>query len=72
MTLQLAWCSTEDIGGVAAAVIAGGPGEHGDKMVAVVGEHASVADVAAMFSLVFQKQVRGRVESFWKVVVRGK
>lgn len=56
--LQLAWCDPEDIGGVAAAVIAGGPERWADKAVGVAGEHASLEDVAGLLSRTFGKKVR--------------
>lgn len=42
---------------MAAAVIAGGPERWADKAAGVAGEHASVADVAAMLGRVFGKKV---------------
>lgn len=54
---KLAWCDPEDIGGVAAAVIAGGPERWADKAVGVAGEHASLEDVAGLLSRTFGKKV---------------
>ena len=55
---QLSWCDTEDIGGAAAAVIAGGPERWADKAVGVAGEHASLEEVAARLSRLFGKLLR--------------
>ena len=59
LPLQMAWCSTPDIGGVAAAAIVGGPGKHGGARLGVAGEHASVQEVADTFGKVFGKKVGG-------------
>ena len=59
--LQLSWCDPEDIGSVAAAVIAGGPERWADAAVGVAGEHASLEEVAGTLSRMFGKQVRRRV-----------
>lgn len=56
---QLSWCATEDIGRVAAAIIAGGPERWGDKAAGVAGEHASLQEVADAFARMFRKQVGG-------------
>lgn len=55
--VKLPWCSTADIGHVAAAVIAGGVEKYEGQMVPVVGEHLSVQDIADVFSKVFGKKV---------------
>jgi len=49
---KLSWCSTEDIGNVAAALIEQGPGHWGGKTATVSGDHASLDDVAAILSKV--------------------
>lgn len=54
---KLAWCATEDIGGVAAAVIAAGPKKYGGKTVPVAGEVVTTAEVAAILSKVSGKNV---------------
>lgn len=54
---NLSWCATADIGGVAAAAIVGGPERYGGKALGVAGEHATLAEVADMFSRVFGKKV---------------
>ncbi|KAG7668584.1 hypothetical protein Ndes2526B_g03794 [Nannochloris sp. 'desiccata'] len=47
---KLSWCSTEDIGNVAAALIKQGPRRWGGKSTGVSGDHASLDDVAATLS----------------------
>lgn len=57
---QLAWCAVADIGHVAAAVIAGGPGKYAGQVVPVVGDVLRLEDVAEVFSKVFGCQVGWR------------
>lgn len=52
---------------VAAAVIAAGPAEYGDKTVGVNGDELSLAEAAEVFTRVFGKQV-GAVLHFWEQV----
>ncbi|KAL4423614.1 hypothetical protein ABPG77_009201 [Micractinium sp. CCAP 211/92] len=55
----VSWCTTPDIGGVAAAVIQAGPAQWGGKTVGVAGEHATLQEVADTFTRVFGKKVVG-------------
>lgn len=57
LSLQVSWCTTPDIGGVAAAVIQAGPAQWGGKTVGVAGEHATLQEVADAFTRVFGKKV---------------
>ncbi|KAL4858605.1 Septin and tuftelin-interacting protein 1 [Chlorella vulgaris] len=54
---KMVWNATADIGKVAAAVIAAGPAEYGDKTVGVNGDELSLAEAAEVFTRVFGKQV---------------
>lgn len=54
---KLAWCSTEDIGGVAAAVIAQGVEKWGGKTVGVVGEILTMQELAETLGKVLGKTV---------------
>ncbi len=56
-TTKLSWCSTDDIGNVAAAVIKQGPRKWGGKKTGVAGDHASLDDLAATLSKVTGKTV---------------
>jgi uncharacterized protein YbjT (DUF2867 family) len=47
---KLSWCSTEDIGNVAAAIIKQGPKKWGGKTAGVAGDHASLDDLAEIIS----------------------
>lgn len=61
---HMAWCSTEDIGGVAAAVIAAGPEHYAGKLVGIAGEYATCKDVAEALSKVSGKEVKAATPSF--------
>jgi uncharacterized protein YbjT (DUF2867 family) len=54
-----AWCSTEDIGGVAAAVIKAGPSKWGGKTTSVTGEHATVPEIASTLTKITGVTVKG-------------
>lgn len=54
---KMVWNATADIGKVAAAVIAAGPAEYGDKTVGVNGDELSLTEAAEVFTRVFGKQV---------------
>ena len=56
--IVLSWCTTEDIGNVAAAVIKQGPRKWGGKTAGVSGEHASLNDIAATLSKVTRATVK--------------
>jgi uncharacterized protein YbjT (DUF2867 family) len=54
---KLSWCSTDDIGNVAAAIIKAGPRKWGGKTAGVAGDHASLDDVAAVLGKATGKTV---------------
>lgn len=56
--VTLSWCTTEDIGGVAAAVIKQGPKKWGGKTASVAGEHSTLDNIAAILSKVTGKTVK--------------
>ena len=68
---KLAWCSTEDIGGVAAQVIHQGPEKWAEKTIGVAGEHGTVAEVADTIAKVTVLPVKGVCVSpeEWKAAV---
>jgi len=55
--VKAAWCTTEDIGGVAAAVIAGGPKKFAGKSIGIAGEVVTVSELAEIISKVSGKKV---------------
>ena len=60
---HMAWCTAEDIGGVAATVIAQGPEVWGGKLLGIVGEYATLDVIAATISKVTGKTVKAHTPS---------
>lgn len=55
--VKCAWCSTADIGHVAAEILAQGPRKWGKQIQGVCGDHLSLADVAAVMTEILGKRV---------------
>ena len=60
---HMSWCSTEDIGKVAAAVIAAGPGKYAGQLIGVAGAYATCTDVADAIAKVSGKEVKALTPS---------